>query len=152
MSMYYKCFNVNVKSMGYKLEKIWNNMVIQIVTLGRVLGRCGDGSVFCFRTLSYVIGHLDQKSKLYLITAKVNSNTYQSKADNTGERPTRASCRCGDGSVLRCSPLIPATNIINQKFTLYIRLSNPVCRASTNTPHLINYILTVSVIKSKYVG
>ena len=46
MSMYYICFNVNVKSMGYKAKRSWNNNVIQIVSIRRISCRCGDGSIF----------------------------------------------------------------------------------------------------------
>lgn len=119
--MYYTCFNVNVKSLGYKH---CNYDTIMIITIGRILCRLGGVSVFCFQE---VLGSLIIKSSLFLLLIIVSTNI--------NNMPKKASCRSGEGSVLRIS-LINCTiyrNTLYYCIKTYIECIYCVGRAS---PHI----------------
>ena len=136
--MYHICFDVDVKSLGYKTKKQCNSKASAAVTIGRISCRCGDGSVFCFLTHNYIRSTLESETELNLTSS--NSYTYLYKriykiqVGNSSEKSTIASCHCGEGSVLRTSLLHPTTNTNN----------NNSCWKIIIIPYFLYYVHRVS--------
>ena len=115
--LYHICFDVDVKSMGYKTKRQCNSKASAAVTIGRILCRCGDGSIFCFPTLNYIKNTLEHKivqnltwSDTYTYLYKI---IYKIQVGNSSEMSTISSCHCREGSVLRTPLLPPTTNTNN---------------------------------------
>ena len=112
--MYYICFDVNVKSLGYKIKKQCSSKASAAVTIGRISCRCGDGSVFCFQTLNYIRNNLENETEQNLTSSNsykyLYKRIYKIQVGDGSEESTIASCHCGEGSMLRTSLLPPTTN------------------------------------------
>ena len=130
--MYYICFNVNVKSLGYK--QIGFRKIKFLI--GRMPCRLGGGSAFCFLTLKFILLNFNYVYVKVSLHEVYWSNSLMS---------ITVSCRPGGGTASRLilQHYITKNTIISYIGFLKICIYN-VGRAAIHISLLIKFILSFS--------